>query len=71
MKEPMLFKRAVEAELEALHEFGYSDVTAATIEAAHVNWKAGKEPLDIIERFAFGHFDGFPNLFGTRDKGDA
>lgn len=60
---------AFEAVSKALVDFGYPDATVAKIEVAHARWQAGKEPADIIERFAFGDFDKYPEHFGTKREG--
>lgn len=47
-----------------LTDFGYTGITPEMIKAAHTRWQRGDEPGDVIERFAFGDFDEYPNIFG-------
>jgi hypothetical protein len=58
---------ACQAVARALTEFGYSGITADTIDKAHANWRAGKTPANIIERFAFDDFDKHPEHFGGKE----
>jgi hypothetical protein len=61
-----ILEEGFDAEARALEEFGYEDVTPEMIRAAHERWKRGEPPADIIERFAFGHFDEYPQIFGDQ-----
>ena len=53
-----------EAVKRSLTEFGYPDITIAQIKTAHSNWLVGDEPKDIIEKFAFGQFETYRDIFG-------
>lgn len=57
---------ACEAQARALREFGYSDVTAEDVLAAHGRWLRGETASDVISRFCEGAFEGHPRLFGER-----
>lgn len=48
----------------------YPDVTPDMIKEAHEDWKQGKEPKGIVQRFAFDEFDKpqHRHIFGEKDK---
>jgi hypothetical protein len=50
-----------------LTDFGYTGITPEMIRAAHTNWLAGGKADDIIENFAFGDFDKYPQIFGIKN----
>lgn len=56
-----------EVQAKALREFGYPDVTAATIQAAHNDWKKGLPAKGVIAIFSIKEFDERPEIFGKRD----
>ena len=59
-----LLKRGFEAQAASLRDFGYPDVTAEMVEAAHVKWQRGDELKDIIEMFCESAFNEHPAIFG-------
>jgi hypothetical protein len=65
-----MLQRGFEAQAKSLREFGYSDVKAADVAAAHAKWLAGEEMTDIIEMFCESAFNDHPTIFGTRTRHD-
>lgn len=63
-----ILEQGFEAQARNLREFGYPDVTAELVAAAHADWKAGNEPKDVIARFCESAFEEHPQIFGQRDE---
>ena len=62
-----LLRKALEAQLAMLQDFGYPSLEIEALETAHANWKAGKPAVGVIESFAFRDYDERPELFGEKD----
>ena len=62
-----ILQEGFEAVAKSLRDFGYSDVTAATIETGYNRWKRGEAPQGIIEMMAERQFEDYPKIFGTQD----
>lgn len=54
-----------EAQAKSLREFGYSDVTAEMVKAAHDKWNVGEGASNIIEMMCEGAFNDYPKIFGA------
>ena len=65
MKKTML-ERGFEAQAKSLVEFGYPDVTAAEVAAAHAKWLAGEAATDVVAMFCESAFAEHPMIFGKR-----
>lgn len=51
-----------------MRDFGYQDVTLETVEDAHANWKAGKEPVDYMASVCVRVFEMHWLLFGKPEQ---
>jgi hypothetical protein len=65
-----MLQRGFKAQAKSLREFGYPDVTAADVAAAHAKWLAGEDLTDIIYMFCESAFNDYPSIFGTRPNHD-
>lgn len=65
-KTASILQQGFDAQARSLREFGYPDVTAAMVAAAHADWKAGKEAEGIIAMFCESAFDDHPEIFGKK-----
>ena len=59
-----LLQRGFEAQATSLRQFGYPDVTAKMVAAAHAKWVKGEELTDIIEMFCGSAFEDHESIFG-------
>ena len=59
-----ILQKGFAAQAQALREFGYTDVTASDVKAAHADWMAGKEPSGIVAHFCVSAFEDYPEIFG-------
>lgn len=57
-------EKGFEAQAQSLRQFGYPDVTAEMVASAYADWKAGREPADVIAHFCVSTFAEHPWLFG-------
>ena len=63
-KDKSILEQVLEAQAKSLVEFGYPDVTADMVRAAHEQWLRGEEPSDIIAMFCVEAFKEHPMIFG-------
>jgi len=59
-----LLKNGFEAQAKSLRDFGYPDVTAEMVAAAHNKWAKGEALTDIISMFCQRAFEEHPEIFG-------
>ena len=62
-----ILEQGFEAQARILRDFGYPDVTVEMVAEAHADWRAGKEPANIIARFCESAFEECPRVFGKQD----
>ena len=62
----LFLERGFDAQAKSLREFGYPDVTAEMVAAAHAKWLAGEETGDIVSMFCVSAFEEHPEIFGER-----
>ena len=63
-----ILEQGFEAQAKSLVEFGYPNVTAAMVEAAHDDWKEGREPQGVIAMFCVSAFEEHPQIFGKPEQ---
>lgn len=59
-----ILEEGLEAQAEAMREFGYHDVTDHVIRKAHEAWRDGQAPVGVIQMFSFKAFEEHPQIFG-------
>jgi hypothetical protein len=62
-----LLEQGFEAQAKVLTDFGYHDITAETVEAAHKRWKANDPSAGVIDMFCRDAFEERPDIFGEQD----
>jgi hypothetical protein len=66
-----LLQRGFEAQAKSLREFGYPDVTAAMVAAAHAKFMAAEPMSGVIEMFCESAFKEHPVIFGEPTEAKA
>ncbi|OHV73359.1 hypothetical protein [Ensifer sp. LCM 4579] len=62
-------EQAFEAQARSMRDFGFTDVTAATIKDHYTLWRAGRElPGDPVFGLSRHAFNTFPDIFGPMPK---